>query len=137
MPTPATRERKAGKLRGPLHGVPILIKDNVDVAGMVNSAGSLALADHRPAKDAFLVARLREAGAVILGKTNLSEWANFRSEPVDVGLELARRADAGIPMPSIAIRAAPAPAPAGRLRPASARSASAPRPTAASSARRR
>jgi len=72
-------ERKAGKVRGPLHGIPILIKDNVDVAGMVNSAGSLALADHKPKTDAFMVARLREAGAVILGKTNLSEWANFRS----------------------------------------------------------
>jgi amidase len=72
-------ERKAGKVRGPLHGLPILIKDNVDVAGMVNSAGSLALADNRPKQDAFLVARLRQAGAVILGKTNLSEWANFRS----------------------------------------------------------
>ncbi|HEX6213403.1 MAG TPA: amidase family protein, partial [Vicinamibacterales bacterium] len=72
-------ERKAGKVRGPLHGIPILIKDNVDVAGMVNSAGSLALADHQPKADAFMVARLRDAGAVILGKTNLSEWANFRS----------------------------------------------------------
>jgi amidase len=72
-------ERKAGKARGPLHGLPVLIKDNVDVAGMVNSAGSLALADNRPAADAALVTRLREAGAVILGKTNLSEWANFRS----------------------------------------------------------
>jgi amidase len=72
-------ERKAGKVRGPLHGLPILIKDNVDVAGMVNSAGSLALAEYRPAADAFLVARLRDAGVVILGKTNLSEWANFRS----------------------------------------------------------
>jgi amidase len=72
-------ERKAGKVRGPLHGIPILIKDNVDVAGLVNSAGSLALAEHRPKADAFMVARLREAGAVILGKTNLSEWANFRS----------------------------------------------------------
>ncbi|HEX4914602.1 MAG TPA: amidase [Vicinamibacterales bacterium] len=72
-------ERKAGKVRGPLHGIPVLIKDNVDVAGMVNSAGSLALADHKPAADAFMVTRLREAGAVILGKTNLSEWANFRS----------------------------------------------------------
>ena len=72
-------ERKAGKVRGPLHGIPILIKDNVDVAGMVNSAGSLALADHRPKADAFMVTRLRDAGAVILGKTNLSEWANFRS----------------------------------------------------------
>jgi amidase len=72
-------ERKAGKVRGPLHGIPILLKDNVDVLGMVNSAGSLALADNRPKQDAFLVARLRAAGAVILGKTNLSEWANFRS----------------------------------------------------------
>jgi amidase len=72
-------ERKAGKVRGPMHGIPVLIKDNVDIAGMVNSAGSLALADNRPAEDAFMVKRLREAGAVILGKTNLSEWANFRS----------------------------------------------------------
>ena len=72
-------ERVAGKLRGPLHGIPVLVKDNIDVVGMVNSAGSLALANNRPKQDAFLVARLRAAGAVILGKTNLSEWANFRS----------------------------------------------------------
>lgn len=72
-------ERKAGKVRGPLHGIPILIKDNVDVAGMVNSAGSLAMAGHRPKQDAFVAKRLRDAGAVILGKANLSEWANFRS----------------------------------------------------------
>lgn len=72
-------ERKAGKLRGPLHGIPVLLKDNIDAMPMVNSAGSLALAQHRPKTDAFLVQRLREAGAVILGKTNLSEWANFRS----------------------------------------------------------
>ena len=72
-------ERKAGKVRGPLHGIPILIKDNIDSVGMVNSAGSLALADNRPRQDAFIVRRLREVGAVILGKTNLSEWANFRS----------------------------------------------------------
>ena len=72
-------ERKAGKLRGPLHGMPVLLKDNIDAVGMANSAGSLALADNRPKSDAFLVARLRAAGAVILGKTNLSEWANFRS----------------------------------------------------------
>jgi len=72
-------ERKAGKLRGPLHGIPVLLKDNIDTAGMVNSAGSLAMADNRPAADAFVVARLRASGAVILGKTNLSEWANFRS----------------------------------------------------------
>ena len=73
------RDRAAGKLRGPLHGIPVLIKDNIDAAGMVNSAGSLALADNRPKRDAFAVARLRAAGAVILGRTNLSEWANFRS----------------------------------------------------------
>jgi amidase len=72
-------ERKAGKVHGPLHGIPVLIKDNIDAVGMVNSAGSLALADNRPRQDAFIVTRLREAGAVILGKTNLSEWANFRS----------------------------------------------------------
>ena len=72
-------ERKAGNARGALHGLPILIKDNIDSAGMVNSAGSLALAENRPKQDAFIVARLRSAGAVILGKTNLSEWANLRS----------------------------------------------------------
>ena len=72
-------ERKAGKIRGPHHGLPVLIKDNIDAVGMANSAGSLALADHYPKSDAFIVTRLRDAGAVILGKTNLSEWANFRS----------------------------------------------------------
>ena len=79
MPSALDAERQAGKVRGPMHGMPVLLKDNIDVVGMVNSAGSLALADNRPATDAFLVTRLREAGAVILGKTNLSEWANFRS----------------------------------------------------------
>ena len=72
-------ERKTGNLRGPLHGIPVLLKDNIDAMPMVNSAGSLALANHHPKTDAFLVRRLRDAGAVILGKTNLSEWANFRS----------------------------------------------------------
>ncbi|KRG68145.1 amidase [Pseudoxanthomonas dokdonensis] len=72
-------ERKNNVVRGPLHGIPILLKDNIDAVPMVNSAGSLALKDFHPHSDAFLVARLREAGAVILGKTNLSEWANFRS----------------------------------------------------------
>ena len=72
-------ERRAGKARGPLHGIPVLIKDNIDVAGMINSAGSLAFVDNRPAADAFLVTRLRAAGVVILGRSNLSEWANFRS----------------------------------------------------------
>lgn len=72
-------ERKAGTVRGPLHGIPMLLKDNIDATPMVNSAGSLALAEHRPKDDASIVQRLREAGAVILGKTNLSEWANIRS----------------------------------------------------------
>lgn len=78
-------ERKAGKVRGPLHGIPVLLKDNIDATPMVNSAGSLALADNRPKHDAFLVQRLRDAGAVILGKTNLSEWANFRSTHASSG----------------------------------------------------
>lgn len=78
--TQLDRERRAGKLRGPLHGIPVVIKDNIDTADkMKTTAGSLALVDAPvPKRDAFIVARLREAGAVILGKTNLSEWANFR-----------------------------------------------------------
>lgn len=73
-------ERKAGKVRGPLHGIPVLIKDNIDTADQMHTtAGSLALAESRPLQDAFIVQRLRAAGAVILGKTNLSEWANYRS----------------------------------------------------------
>jgi len=73
-------ERKAGRLRGPLHGIPVLIKDNIETADpMPTTAGSLALAGNVTHRDAPLVARLRAAGAVILGKTNLSEWANFRS----------------------------------------------------------
>lgn len=72
-------ERAAGKVRGPLHGVPILLKDNIDTGdAMQTSAGSLALVGEPAAQDATVAARLREAGAVILGKTNLSEWANFR-----------------------------------------------------------
>ncbi len=73
-------ERKGGRVRGPLHGIPVLIKDNIATADrMMTTAGSFALEGVKPPKDAFIVARLREAGAVILGKTNLSEWANFRS----------------------------------------------------------
>lgn len=73
-------ERKQGKLRGPLHGIPVLLKDNIDTTGkMQTTAGSLALEGHIAANDAFIVKKLRDAGAVILGKTNLSEWANFRS----------------------------------------------------------
>jgi amidase len=74
------RERKEKGARGPLHGIPILIKDNIDTADrMMTTAGSLALVGSRPAQDAYVAKKLREAGAVILGKTNLSEWANFRS----------------------------------------------------------
>ena len=73
-------ERKASGARGPLHGIPVLIKDNIDTADrMMTTAGSLALEGSIAGRDAFVVERLRAAGAVILGKTNLSEWANFRS----------------------------------------------------------
>ena len=74
------RERKERGARGPLHGIPILLKDNIDTSDrMMTTAGSLALVGSKPAQDAFIAKKLRDAGAVILGKTNLSEWANFRS----------------------------------------------------------
>jgi amidase len=74
-------ERKAGKIRSALHGIPILLKDNIDTKDkMQTTAGSLALEGNYAAKDAFIVKQLRKAGALILGKTNLSEWANFRSQ---------------------------------------------------------
>jgi amidase len=74
------KERKEKGPRGPLHGIPVLIKDNIDTADkMATTAGSLALVGAKPAKDSFVAQRLRKAGAVILGKTNLSEWANIRS----------------------------------------------------------
>lgn len=73
-------ERKAGKIRGALHGIPVLIKDNIDTADkMQTTAGALAMEGHIASTDAFVIKKLREAGVVILGKTNLSEWANFRS----------------------------------------------------------
>jgi amidase len=73
-------ERKAGRVRGPLHGISVLIKDNIDTADrMMTTAGSLALQGSRAPRDAVVAAKLRAAGAVFLGKTNLSEWANFRS----------------------------------------------------------
>jgi amidase len=73
-------ERKSGKVRGPLHGIPVLVKDNINTGdNMQTTAGALALEGHKAAKDAFIIGRLRESGAVLLGKTNLSEWANFRS----------------------------------------------------------
>lgn len=74
------RERKEGHVRGPLHGIPIVIKDNIDTGDkMLTTAGSLALMGAPAPKDSFLAAKLRQAGAVIIAKTNLSEWANFRS----------------------------------------------------------
>ena len=73
-------ERRAGKLRGPLHGIPLLIKDNIETRDpLPTTAGSLALASARHTQDAAVVARLRAAGAIVLGKGNLSEWANFRA----------------------------------------------------------
>lgn len=74
------KERVAGKIRGALHGIPVLIKDNINTGDkMHTTAGALAIADNIAKEDAFIVKKLREAGAVLLGKTNLSEWANFRS----------------------------------------------------------
>jgi len=74
------RERAAGNIRGPLHGIPVLIKDNISTGDkMHTTAGALAIADNIAREDAFIVRKLREAGVVLLGKTNLSEWANFRS----------------------------------------------------------
>jgi amidase len=74
------RERKEGKVRGPLHGIPVLIKDNINTGDkMMTTAGALALEGNKASKDAFIIGLLRESGAVLLGKTNLSEWANFRS----------------------------------------------------------
>ncbi|HET6297370.1 MAG TPA: amidase [Kribbella sp.] len=79
-------ERDDGRVRGPLHGVPVLVKDNIDTADLRTTAGSLALADQPPPPyDAPLVRRLREAGCVVLGKTNLSEWANFRGSASSSG----------------------------------------------------
>jgi amidase len=75
------KERKEKGMRGPLHGIPVMIKDNIDTADkMMTTAGSLALLGSRPSKDSIVAQKLREAGAVILAKTNLSEWANIRSD---------------------------------------------------------
>ena len=74
------KERAEHKVRGPLHGIPVLIKDNIDTGDkMQTTAGSIAMLGNRAARDAFIIQKLRDAGAIILGKTNLSEWANYRS----------------------------------------------------------
>ncbi|MGN6576077.1 MAG: amidase family protein [Nocardioides sp.] len=79
----AERDREAaeGRVRSPLHGVPVLVKDNIDTHDLPTTAGSLALAEAPPpSRDAPLLQRMRDAGMVVLGKTNLSEWANIRDE---------------------------------------------------------
>jgi amidase len=78
-------ERSRGNVRGPMHGIPVLIKDNIDVAGLPTTAGSLALENSTPDRDAVLVTRLREAGAVIMGKANLTEFANFMADDMPSG----------------------------------------------------
>jgi len=78
-------ERRAGRVRGPLHGVPVLVKDNIDVAGLPTTGGALALEHSRPGGDAALVGRLRGAGAIVLGKTNLTELANFMADDMPSG----------------------------------------------------
>ena len=87
-------ERKNGKVRGPMHGIPVLIKDNIDTGDkMMTTAGALALVGNKAAKDAFIITQLRNAGAVLLGKTNLSEWANFRSTRSCKRMDQPRRAN--------------------------------------------
>jgi amidase len=81
----ADQDRKKGRVRGPMHGIPVLVKDNIDVKGLPTTAGALALANSYPADDAFLVTRLKAAGAIILGKTNLTEFANFTTNGMPSG----------------------------------------------------
>ena len=130
------RERRRGRLRGPLHGIPILLKDNIATDdNMQTTAGSLALVNSRVPGDAPIVRRLRAAGAVILGKANLSEWANFRGFAPFNGWS-ARGGFTRDPVPArLRSRAARAPDRRSRRRPTCAPPRSAPRPTARSSAR--
>ena len=137
-------ERRRGKVRGPLHGIPILLKDNIATADrMETTAGSLALVGSRVPRDATLVAGLRKAGAVILGKTNLSEWANFRGfvpeAVIEQGLFLngwsAGAGSRAIPTSSPGTRADRAQARASHRPRTCVQSRSARRPTVRSSAR--
>lgn len=80
------KERKDGKVRGPMHGVPVLVKDNIDTGDkMMTTAGALALEGNHAKKDAFIINQMRKSGAVLIGKTNLSEWANFRADRASSG----------------------------------------------------
>ena len=116
--------------RGPLHGIPILIKDNIDTADrMMTTAGSLALVGSKPPKDSLVAQKLRAAGAVILGKTNLSEWANIRSTHSTSGWS-GRGGLTKILMPWIAIPADPVPERAREFPRTSPRLGSARKPTA-------
>ncbi|MGI5211718.1 amidase family protein [Plantactinospora sp. CA-290183] len=81
----ADQERRAGRAPGPMHGIPVLIKDNIDLRGLPTTAGAMALENSYPAEDAFLVTRLKAAGAIILGKTNLTEFANFTTSGMPSG----------------------------------------------------
>ena len=113
----ADRLRRRGTVLGPLHGIPVLLKDNIDTGdSMQTSAGSLALVGRPALQDSTVAENLRAGGAVILGKTNLSEWANFRSFESTSGWS-GRGGQTNNPYRSIAIRAAPAPARARPLRP--------------------
>ena len=76
----ADEQTQKGTFTGPLHGIPVLLKDNIEASELPTTAGSMALVNNRTGRDAPIVANLKAAGAIILGKTNLSEWANFRSE---------------------------------------------------------
>ncbi len=130
-------ERTAGHVRGPLHGIPVIVKDNLDAAGMPTTAGSVALEHSIPDRDSPVVAKLRAAGAILLGKANLSEFANFLTIRHAERLQLARRAGAeplqrGHHAQRVVLgQRRRSPPPAWR------RSRSAPRPRARSSARRR
>src|SRR6266496_423213 len=128
-------ERRHEGPRGPLHGIPVLVKDNMDSADRLHtSAGSLALTGSRPKRDATVVERLRNAGAVILGKTNLSEWSNIRS-PTRPAAGAAAEGRPATPTRWTARRPGPAPGRPQRWRPTWRPPRSGPRRTARSSAR--
>ena len=131
------RERREKGARGPLHGIPVLIKDNIDTADrMHTTAGSLALAGAIAPRDAFVVERLRAAGGVILGKTNLCEWANFRGARSTTGWS-GRGGQTRNPYALDRNPCGSSSGSAAAMAAILARWRSAPRPTARSSARRR